>query len=717
MWQALSLLQHIRLMGLLVCLALAAGLVFYVYSKAVYQSRALVRVQIVELPFQSEKRAEDTYRLRDFRGRFESRDIIEKTAQYLKLTKEPGSYESIRDTYIPKHSVSIVDGSTLAVEVFSYDRNLVAAWQPAMVEAYKQYAYELRKRQREELSVLYRDELASLAKQIDQQWREKFSFEQENSITELFVQQAGLTQLPREMVVTRQRLERFEQTRKALDVPGIAPIQVLTVLANFESDPDQGGRPPMTMPDPGRANDALSELVPRNLSVTPGVIVLPPSEASSKDWLALEKERQTLLSQVQEAQKTYLPGHRVMKELQASLDRVSGSLESQAQGARARFESEYSKVKASLLALEAQLPDYRDINRKYEEFRQTFALQQNRNLAWDEAYKAISKRLASMEYTGDAVPTQLEFLGFTLMRNEDPVSPPKMKLFYMSLALGLAMAIGVPFAMQKLSDRLSRLEEAQDLLQLTGLGVVPVYGRDQLEDIVRSPMVGAEHPDRLLEDFRLIRSSIALNRDLDIGAQAMMVTSARPGEGKSTIASNLAWAFASMGDKTLIVDCDLRRGRLHQIMDLPNVGGLSKVLSGQKLWEDEVQSTALPQLDVLVRGPFTPGLTERLCRDEFRERMDEWRQKYQRIILDTPPVLGLSEASSLQRVVDGTVLVILADQTPRRDVEQALEILRKSGARMYGFVLNRLDLRKAANYYQYSYYSPYYYEQAEESVR
>jgi Mrp family chromosome partitioning ATPase len=90
--------------------------------------------------------------------------------------------------------------------------------------------------------------------------------------------------------------------------------------------------------------------------------------------------------------------------------------------------------------------------------------------------------------------------------------------------------------------------------------------------------------------------------------------------------------------------------------------------------------------------------------------MQELRQRYTRIVIDTPPVLGLSEAASLQRVVDGTVMVVLAERTPQRDIHQALDLLRKSGGRLYGFILNRLDLKKAANYYHYSYYSPYYYD-------
>ena len=105
-----------------------------------------------------------------------------------------------------------------------------------------------------------------------------------------------------------------------------------------------------------------------------------------------------------------------------------------------------------------------------------------------------------------------------------------------------------------------------------------------------------------------------------------------------------------------------------------------------------------------------------LCRAEFAELMAEWRQTYSRVILDTPPLLGLSEASSLQRIVDGLVLVILAESTPLKDAKQAIELVVKSGGTLYGFVLNRLDLRKAKNYYNYYYYSPYFYSALEQGA-
>ena len=119
----------------------------------------------------------------------------------------------------------------------------------------------------------------------------------------------------------------------------------------------------------------------------------------------------------------------------------------------------------------------------------------------------------------------------------------------------------------------------------------------------------------------------------------------------------------------------------------------------------------VPNLWAITRGPVIPGMTERLFIPEHDQRMQELRTRFSRIIMDTPPVLGLSETATLMRLVDGVVMVIRAERTSRRDVRDAATVLAKSGAHVFGFVLNRLDLSRLSNYYNYYYYSSYYYDQ------
>lgn len=171
--------------------------------------------------------------------------------------------------------------------------------------------------------------------------------------------------------------------------------------------------------------------------------------------------------------------------------------------------------------------------------------------------------------------------------------------------------------------------------------------------------------------------------------------------------------FFSMGDKTLLIDTDLRRGRVHSMLGLENEKGLSSYFSKKAGIEDIVRKTENPNLDVITRGPFVPGASEFLCREVFEQMIIELRGRYDRIILDAPPVLGLSETVATQRVADGVVLVVRAESTPMNDVDTTVEQLRRSDTEFFGFVLNRLDLSKPSNHYFYYYSSPYYYSDFE----
>jgi capsular exopolysaccharide synthesis family protein len=213
-----------------------------------------------------------------------------------------------------------------------------------------------------------------------------------------------------------------------------------------------------------------------------------------------------------------------------------------------------------------------------------------------------------------------------------------------------------------------------------------------------------------LENFRLIRSSIVLNQSPKGDARVIMVTSARPGEGKTTIAANIGWAFSSMGERTLIIDCDLRRGRLHKVSDVTNSPGLTDALTGKAETDVCIRKSAADQLWLFPRGPVVAGTTELLNTETFANILKDLRGKYDRIILDTPPVLGLSETSFLQSHAEGVVLVVRSDTTPRKDVEDAFHALSKLDAHFYGFVLNRVDFSKLANHYYYYYYSSSYYD-------
>jgi succinoglycan biosynthesis transport protein ExoP len=715
--------KHLRLMLLAFVLGVSAGLVYFTYSRSVYHSRSLVRLDAVEAPFQG------SYDISALVTQLSMRSVAELAAKRVGLVGERrGSYEYIRDAFVKRIDVKQVSANTLSIDVFPYRRDLLETFPRAMLDAVlDDLGREFSEGHRKQLA-RWDEEMALLRKQMEEVGKTDREFASRSAATELFIEQQGLAQLPRELILSRARLDEFDQVQQRLERGDMDTISKLALLDGFlDSGRVKVGSqlgaeaaiPPGTGPAPKGPADPLAKLIPAlgaQPAAGPDFVVVPSMVESLRPWQQLERRRRVLLEQIESGSRTMLPGHRRMVDLNRALADVEQGLSTELEVSLRKFGLEFTALKDRVAKLQSQLPNYQEVMGKYQQFRDDYALRSGSQLQWGEAYVRIAQELTRSTYARQArknIP-EPQFLGFTVLRL-DPVSPPKGKLAVMSLLIGLGLALLFPMLVERLNDTVSRIEDLENSLNLPGLGIVPVYNPADLENLARSPEIDASTPDWLMESFRTIRSGIALNRDVEAASQVVMVSSARPREGKTTVAMNLAWAFASMGERTLLLDCDLRRGRLHSSLGLENTSGLTDVLMRATPWADALRKTAQKNLDVICRGPIIPGATESLCRDGFADLIREWRGHYNRIVLDTPPVLGLSEPASLQRVVDGVVLVVLAEQTAQKDVTQALSILRKSGGRFFGFVLNRLDLRDLHNYYNYSTYSPYYYSVMEGS--
>lgn len=403
-----------------------------------------------------------------------------------------------------------------------------------------------------------------------------------------------------------------------------------------------------------------------------------------------------------------------MKELAGKLESVKQSLRTEMDVLREKFDLEYQRLTEKLADLQRRIPEYQKVTEQFGRTSLEYTSIEQAQMMWDKARERLAEKLAAATFTEDFDSVQLRFKGHTSLRDENPISPNKRKLVLLSLLLGLAGAIGIPTILNLLDTSATSLGQLEEYIGLRGIGIVPLTDADFLEAVHRSPAQGATVPNYLLECFRVIRANIGLDSKFDgIQSQVVLITSARPQEGKTTQAANLAWAYHSMGESVLLVDCDLRRGRQHALLKLDNGGGMSRMLTGQITPDEAILHTEQKGFDAIPRGPIIPGSTELLCQEGFFALMQVWKERYDRIILDCPPVLGLSESSSLQRVADGIVLVVRSEKTSMKDVRDAVAVLRKTGAHFFGFVLNGVDLSKVGNYYQYYYYSAPYYDQFE----
>jgi capsular exopolysaccharide synthesis family protein len=215
------------------------------------------------------------------------------------------------------------------------------------------------------------------------------------------------------------------------------------------------------------------------------------------------------------------------------------------------------------------------------------------------------------------------------------------------------------------------------------------------------------HPKSMLsEAYRNIRTSILLSFS-EKPPKRIAISSPNPTEGKTTVVINTAIALSQTGAKVLIIDTDLRKPRIHKLFNEENGVGLSNFLSGHGKLESIIKKTEIPNLYYIPSGPIPPNPSELIGSNLFKNMMESLGEKFDHLILDTPPVLGFTDSVILSTTVDGIILVVLGGKTPRETLLLAKEFLHQVNAKILGVVINRVDIQRSD--YGYYYYRYHYY--------
>lgn len=217
----------------------------------------------------------------------------------------------------------------------------------------------------------------------------------------------------------------------------------------------------------------------------------------------------------------------------------------------------------------------------------------------------------------------------------------------------------------------------------------------------------------IAEAYRTLRTNIQFS-SFDKKIQTIMVTSSGPGEGKSTTTSNLAVVMAEGGAKTILIDCDQRKPRQHKVFLTTNKVGVSDLLVNKVSFEEAVQKTAVENLDLLTAGTIPPNPAELLASKKMQSFVESLREKYDYIIIDTPPIIAVTDAQLIASYVDGCILVIASAQAEREAAIKSKELLEKVKAKVLGVVLNKLELQEKG---YYGYYYHYYYGNEEQKTK
>jgi len=286
------------------------------------------------------------------------------------------------------------------------------------------------------------------------------------------------------------------------------------------------------------------------------------------------------------------------------------------------------------------------------------------------------------------------------------VRPNKPLNIALGVVFGLVVGVGLAFFIEYLDTSVKTIDDVERTLGAPVLGVIP-------QNIGLIMNEGAESPHA--EAYRVLRTNILFSRK-DDKLNTVVVVSAGAGEGKSTTAFNLATIFAQNGARVLVVDSDLRRPTLHKMLDVSNSFGLTNYLLKQNTLDEVIQTTKVPTLHMMASGKLPSSSIGILSSAQMRALISELKGRYDYVFFDSPPIMGVSDASILASEVDMTLQVIQYRRYPQPMNIRAKQMIEKVGGNLLGIVLNNINMSQDESYYYYSgYYHDYYYSKNADS--
>jgi len=348
------------------------------------------------------------------------------------------------------------------------------------------------------------------------------------------------------------------------------------------------------------------------------------------------------------------------------------------------------------LELDRKLSEYNPLKRTAEADRQL--------------YDAIHTRMKETSVTSKIETSNIRLVDRARPPGS-PIKPQQSRVVLIGVMLGLVGGVALSFLAHTLEDKIKSHED------VLALGLPQLSGTPQIEPQPKGAeeLVVAHQPHSMAaESFNELRACLRLSPKAN-RAKVFLITSAAPGEGKSLIAANLAAVFANNAERTLLVDADLRHPSLLSIFECPPTAGLSHFLADATAVPTIISKTVVPNLDLVCAGKIPPSPSELLGGARLRELLEYAQQRYDRIIIDSPPVSVVSDALILLPHAEAVLFVVQFRKVRRRIIERTLAKLEECSAPLVGTVLNRIDLRHSG-YYYYPYRYSYYYRKHNEAV-
>jgi len=460
-----------------------------------------------------------------------------------------------------------------------------------------------------------------------------------------------------------------------------------------------------------------------------------PESVSNPTIQALKTTYSQVKSDYEEKGQIYRPDYPEMVQLKARLDATKNTLQEEILKAVTAAEADYRaalKIESSLKGLlDEQRGDVTRMN-KNAIFYHTLRTEVENMRTLLGTLVAKQNEIQVSSQLGGLRTSNIKVVDRALVPG-GPFTPNVRRNLLTALLLGLFGGLGLIFLVEYLDNTVKGPEDVEKLVGLPSLGIIPFLSADGLKkksdpygsyrsygaegdkpgetipEVCEIELINHLYPKfSIAEDYRTVRTSILFSH-ADSAPKTISFTSTLPQEGKTATISNLAVSFAQLEGKVLLIDADLRKPRLHKIFNLLNVNGLSSYLAGKNSFDEVVQMTCIDNVWTIPSGPHPPNPAELLNSKRMKELLALAKDRFNIVLLDTPPVLAVIDPVIISSLVDSTVFVVRAGKTTRRPLVRAVEEIRKSKADIIGVVFNEVKIGHRGigtpfyHYYQYEY--------------
>jgi polysaccharide biosynthesis transport protein len=407
----------------------------------------------------------------------------------------------------------------------------------------------------------------------------------------------------------------------------------------------------------------------------------------------------------------YGPDHPKMVDIKSRVDNAKRRLVAERTKVVENIRNEYSALLSQERSFAAQLQDQKAAANDLDKKGGDYNILKRKADSERAVYQTLLTQAKELAVVANSRANNVQVMDKAEVPGA-PILPNPRKDWITALLAGVTIAFGLAFGIEYLDDTVKTPEDITRRLKLPLLGLVPAVRGD------RVPVLTEPVPHDFGEAFRSLRTSLVFTS----GAQStrmIAVTSSQPLEGKTTTACNLAMALALGGSRVLLIDADMRRPGLHKTMGLQNGTGLSHLLVGQARVRDAVQRTSEPNLVAITAGRTPPNPSELLSSERMNNLLTNLGSgPFDWVIIDTPPVLAVTDAVILAGRVSGVVFVVGSEMTRRAHAERALETLQSGHPKSVTVVLNRVDFNRNKYYYSryYGYQYKSYYGQSQQGA-